>query len=785
MDVNEDREIPAGPLVPYAEHPNELAPAEHYPYPYPEPAPVGRDWRRLLAVLRKRGWWILAATALGTVGGVVASRFFKPNYQVGASIWLERPDVRSGPIRPGQVLGGEGWGNLLRSYAVLEPVVRELRLYLRPIDPATPDSALFANFGLAERFFPGTYELTSDSVGNLLLSREGTGNVWRGRRGDTIGESVGLRWAPPASALASLDRVRFELRSPRRTALALRRRLQVRFEPNASLIITKLNGTDPERAATILNTLHSRFIKVATDLKNQKLRETVAILEEQTNFTAERLRAAELALENNRVETITLPTESQAMPVPGIGVAQDPVFGAFFNRKLELAQLQTELDQLDRILSDARAGKPLDVLSLQMIPSVAKSPQLAATLADLNDKEAKYRAMLFTYTEKYQGTRDAAAELSTIKQRTLPTLVAQLAAKLREEQATLQESISAQTAELRQIPTRTIEQARLRRELDAAAAIQGTLRTRLKQAQLAEATALPDMHVVDDAAPTEPYENPTPRIVLIAAFMGLSLGIGLVLLLDRLDGRIRYPEEIGRSLGLPMLGVVPRLDSRKTVDGIAEVTVESFRAIRTQINHFDRAAGGPLLVTSPAPRDGKSMVSANLAISYAGTGLRTLLVDADTKRGHAEGMFGCKRGPGLTDCLTGRAAVNDAIQPTTVDGLFLLARGHGAGFTSDLLDGPEMRRLLETLRERFDVVLLDAPPLAAGADALVLGELCEKVILVVRAGETDTALARAKLQMIGNVDLTIVGAILNAVPSTAEYYPYYATYYYSDAQVTA
>ncbi|MDH3296805.1 MAG: hypothetical protein OEM96_00775, partial [Gemmatimonadota bacterium] len=104
--------------------------------------------------------------------------------------------------------------------------------------------------------------------------------------------------------------------------------------------------------------------------------------------------------------------------------------------------------------------------------------------------------------------------------------------------------------------------------------------------------------------------------------------------------------------------------------------------------------------------------------------------------------------------------------------------GAGTHFNLELLDSALMDGLLEALRADFDVVVVDAPPLAAGADALVLGKRADKVVVVLRAGETDEVLARTKLELIGNVDLPIVGAVLNAVPTSSHYYPYYANYYY-------
>ncbi len=215
------------------------------------------------------------------------------------------------------------------------------------------------------------------------------------------------------------------------------------------------------------------------------------------------------------------------------------------------------------------------------------------------------------------------------------------------------------------------------------------------------------------------------------------------------------------------------------------MAIESFRGLRTQIAHADGRAEGIVLVTSPAPQEGKSMVSANLAISYATAGFRTLLIDGDTRRGRAQDMFKLLRSPGLTDYLMGDATAEEVCQATEVENLTLIARGRSRGFNADLLESERIADLFETLRSSYDVLLIDAPPLAAGADVLMLGEQCDKVVLVVRSGSTHEDLARTKLEALGNVHLPIVGAVLNAMPKSAPYYDRYVHYYYADAEVTA
>jgi receptor protein-tyrosine kinase len=280
--------------------------------------------------------------------------------------------------------------------------------------------------------------------------------------------------------------------------------------------------------------------------------------------------------------------------------------------------------------------------------------------------------------------------------------------------------------------------------------------------------------------------NSAPRIIVLCAMACLGLGFAGVLLHDRLDKRIRYPDQVTGSLGLPVLGVVPQLKASTPPGGpAAAIAIESFRGLRTQIAHVDGRIDGIHLVTSPAPREGKSMVAANLAISFATAGHSTVLVDGDTRRGRAQDMFQLARSPGLTDILLERASLTEATQQTEVDNLALISRGSSRGFNADLLDGARMDDLLEALRADYEIVVIDGPPLAAGADVLMLGQRSDKVMLVLRAGATREDLARAKLETMGNVQIPIIGAVLNAMPKSTPYYDHYVHYYYADAELAS
>jgi len=758
----------------------------------PSPEGDGTDWRRMMGIIWRKKWWILATGLLGAAVGVVGTNFVEPVYETRATIWLDQPDARGGggPIRPDQVFGGQGWASVLRSRAVMTPVAEDRKLYIHPVEPDTLNTRLFSLFSLSEGALPGHYKLAVDPSGTFVLSRQGAGQVQRGRIGEPIGQAVGFVWQPDALPSGTME---FEIMPMAGTVAGLTGALKTQFNPDASIITATLTWDQRRSAPLVLNSILEQFIRTAGDLKNEKLRQQIEILKEQTSYAEGRLRDAELSLQNFQVATITEPNDPQGGDPFPAGVASGgsasptaTVFGNYYAKRVQEDALQSDIQQLEGILSRWQGGDSIDILALRMIPAVNTAPHMTTLMNEYTTKTVELRTLLYTYTEAHPSVRTKREELAVLMGQALPTAIGQLVGQLSAQMGLLREQLAGDEADLQEIPYRSIEQTRLQRELGSATGIHSSLMGNLKQVELAEATNFPDIQILDSALPaTESISTEASRIIIMATLAGLALGLGLVLLLNLLDKRIHYPEQITNRLGLPVLGIVPRLDAgRKRDTAEAQVAIESFRGIRTQLSHVGGNGRGITLITSPAPQDGKSMVAANLAISNATAGHKTVLVDTDTRRGRAQAMFQLHKSPGLTDYLLERASFDEVRQVTSVEGLTLIARGDSRGFNPDLLESERMSEFLEILRKEFDVIVLDAPPLVAGADALVVGERCDKVVLVVRAGATDQDLARTKLEMLGNVPIPLVGAVLNAVPNTADYYRYYASYYYADAEAS-
>jgi polysaccharide biosynthesis transport protein len=754
----------------------------HFPPPAPALAPEGgmmKGARLVAAVLRYR-WLVLAFAVVGSVGGFALSRLITPVYEVQSTIWISKdsPEARAaGPIRADELLVASAWPELLRSFAILDDVVRTTKLYLEPHAPA--DSALFANFEVGEQFRPGRYTLRVGANGRLLTLLDADGvTVEAGAVGDSVGRALGFRWLPAARELRPDREASFAVRTPREASLRLRQRLGVSPPNETNLMRVNLSGVNPQRLASTLNTLTSRFVEAAATLKKRNVVEFRRTLEVQLAYAEGELREAEAALEEFKIRTITLPSEGGPV-TPGLQETRDPVFDSFFRERIAYDQLKQDRGALERALVGLRAGT-LEATTLWTVSALQdpnEAPELRAALGELATQESALRAARVTYTDQHPLVLERLRAITQLRRETIPQLAGAVLTRWQQRERDMETRLATASSELRAIPSRTIEQMRLQRNVEVRQNLYTTLKNRFEEARLAEVSTVPDVSVLDPAvAPSGPGSNPGLQLVALALVAGLALGVAIALLLDRLDPRLHYVDQVTGDLRLGIIGAVPRASRRPLRKSIEEAAalVEAFRSIRMNVQ-YAVPMGAPIriAVSSPGAGDGKSFVSANLALSFAEAGYRTLLLDGDTRRGGQHATFGTDRLPGLVDYLGGVASLDEVLRPTSQERLTLIPCGTRTKQSPELLASSRLAELITDLHQRYDVLVVDCPPLGAGVDAFVLGIAAQHVLMVLRSGRTDRKLAQAKLELLDRLPVAVVGAVLNDVPSGGQY-RYYA-----------
>jgi capsular exopolysaccharide synthesis family protein len=762
------------------------------------PGPTGPTLGRYLSALKRFKWLIVLFGVLGGAGGYVATRYISPEYKVQATILLEQGtgiQGGGGPIQAQELLKASGWKDLLRSFAIADPVVTELGLFVAPANAA--DSTLFRSFRVDQsRLRPGEYVLAV--VGNtytltMKARAEGAagGVVEEGVTGDSVGRAVGFQWQPAAQSLTAKPALAFRVQTPREASIALINRMDMTLENGSAFLFLTMTGTDAQRTAATLNAWVDQFLVVANTLKKKNVMSVAAILNGQREYAAKGLSQAESALESFRVRTVTEPNERQTI-APGIEMTNSPVYDSYFRDLIQADSYERDRLALERILAAGRQTGAITreaVLSIPIVNGDPAAENLRRALAEQADRETTLRRLSESLTDENPKIVEAKATLTSLRTSLIPTAMESYLLELRRREEALNATVAQSSKDLRSIPVRTIEEQRLKRQVEVSAEMYRNLNLKAAEAQLAEAATVPDVSVLDPAvAPLRPSKNTAPMIIFGAFAAALGLGVALAILLDQLDKRFRYPEQATNDLGLFILGVVPVVESKqghKSVDTASQV-VEAFRTIRMNVRYAaDPSRPLAFTITSPGPNDGKSLIASNLALSFAESGARTLLIDGDIRRGDLSKTFGTKSRPGLVEYLEGTALIAEVLHPVQAHpNLTLLSGGARKRRAPELLATSRLTQLIHQMSAEYEVVIVDSPPLGAGFDAFALATATGNMALVMRAGVTDRKMADAKMAVVDTLPVRVMGAVLNGIKldGAYQYYSYYQEYAAADEE---
>jgi polysaccharide biosynthesis transport protein len=270
-------------------------------------------------------------------------------------------------------------------------------------------------------------------------------------------------------------------------------------------------------------------------------------------------------------------------------------------------------------------------------------------------------------------------------------------------------------------------------------------------------------------APSVPV-SPRPKINLaLGLLVGLALGIGAAVLRESLDTTIKGAEDLASITTSPLLGIIPEDSEARATPLISaeqgNLRAEAYRQVRTNLQFIDvERTVKSIVITSAIPDEGKSTTACNLAIAFARTGARVLLVEADLRRPKTADYLGIEGAVGLTNVLLGQVAVGDVLQPWGTLPLKVLPSGPIPPNPSELLGSTPMAELVHLLGAHADIVILDAPPLLPVTDAAILSTVCDGALLVARHGHTRRDQLTSATEAVNKVGGRVLGVLLNRVP---------------------
>ena len=740
---------------------------------------AGYRVRRLRDAAMRVKWIVILLVFAGAIGGLAATKLVTPLYDVETSVYLGSQgseSQRQGPIREGQFVAREGLVELLRSYRVLEPVVTKLRMHVWARDSIVGKAA-FGRLVTAPEVKGGEFRVEILPEGSdYKVYRSGVKEpVSQGTLPDSIGREFGLLWVLDRGELPAGEHT-FGVLPARDAAQVLSRRIATSLPEEGQILTLRMSDRSSERGARTLNAVVDEFLAVARELQQTQTGEYSVALREQLSVAENRLRSAEQELQSVRAANITQPSQ-------GTSGSVDPLVVDYFAKRVRLENLRRDRRSLEQLL---QSGTAISVEGLLAIPSLSQSnTAISDALQELGRKESQLRAARQQYSDEFVTVRDLVTQVATLRRETIPRLANSKLDEMKLSELELDQTVSAFSGELRKTPKRAIDEMRAKRDFDVADQFYSSLLSRSNEVRLASEGSTDELKVIDRARPpTYPSTNSKRTVLAAGLFAGIALAGLLVVLSDMLDGRLRYPEEVEKDLRLRLIARVPMLPASVKRDAemlVAAQAVEAFRAVRLSLQQaFEGRGHIVIVVTSEGVNEGKSLISANLAATFAESGVRTLLVDGDLRRGSQHRTYDVPLVPGFTDVLTGRATLQESVRATQTANLSVLPAGQRSRRVPELLDREKLMRLLHDLKNEFEVVIIDSAPLGAGVDTYALGAAAGAMLIVLRHGTTNRKAADGRLAAIDQLPVRIIGAVLNGVPTTKAFTSYDAYSYLGD-----
>ncbi|MFH1760937.1 MAG: polysaccharide biosynthesis tyrosine autokinase [bacterium] len=597
-----------------------------------------------------------------------------------------------------------------------------------------------------------------------------------------------------------LERVQDRLQLPFSTA-AVRKMINVEYKQGSSLILLKVTSSMPERAAAIANILVVEFIKLDEEMNRKDFSEALNFIQENLKITGDKLKIQEEALKffQETYDILEIASETSMELTKLSGLESD-----LKDTRIEIIDNHEKLNMIKLLMKKQDKFVEISTMydnSLQQ-KLVELNIDLTRTLSEYGPKHRKVTALRenISQIEKALTAEDAMA--GGIKSKTVG--INPILQKLQQEymeidtknkalQAranALEVVIGEMQKELSTVPQRQLELRRLLRDKESTESIYKLLKDKEAEKKIQMNQITSEIQQLDKAlVPTRPIPTKKFFNLLIALCTGLVLGFGVAFLLEFFDQTIKSPQEVETQLDIPILGIIPLAESQSILKSDTESNkhmAEPYRSVRTNIRYTSAyRKSNTFILTSALQGEGKTTMATNLAITFAMEGKSVVIIDCDLRRSTVHKNLEIEREMGVSEYLCGDANIDMVLKPTAHSNLFAVTSGSKVPNPGELLSSAGMSRLLQDIKKKVDIVIIDSPATIPVSDAIALAPLVDSAIIVFRAFKTPMKAALQVKNSLTRVGSKVVGGIFNGIVRPqgilSYYYHYYgySSYYYN------
>ncbi|HEV2381479.1 MAG TPA: polysaccharide biosynthesis tyrosine autokinase [Terriglobia bacterium] len=571
-----------------------------------------------------------------------------------------------------------------------------------------------------------------------------------------------------------------------------RKHLSVALALNTRMVEVSFESTDPDLAARVVNTLVKGYVEYNFRMKYDATRQASGWMEQQLDELKAKVEKSQQALVDYE----------RQHAIVNVSDKQNVVEEKLEDLSRDLTSAQNDLSQKQSLYGLVQSNKA-------QIATLAQNELLQRLEEKFADLRSQYVDALGQYGPNFPKVirlSDQVSEMQALidqeRERTVQRIGSDYTAALGRVRL-LADSVGREKVQVGDLNQLLIQHNILKRDFDTNQQLYDSLLQHLKDATVSAGLRATNIHVIDTARPPTIPVRPQKALNLSLGFMvGLLLGVVLAFVREGLDDSIKSAEDVERLIGVSSLAVIPAAGSvragaygtpakqngsKASRNGTVALTVlkdsgsalaEAYRSLRTSVL-FSTAPRPPqtILVASAQPNEGKTCTSLNLALTLAQRGGRVLIIDSDMRKPSVARTLGLSNEKGLSGILAGAHIPDDALQQVEgAPNLWVLAAGPRSPNPVELLGSPAMEDLLSELRQRFDHVVFDSPPVLMVTDATVLSTLADGVVLVVEGGVTARgALVRAH-RILVQAGARVLGVVVNKVQTQRGYY--YGPYSY-------
>jgi tyrosine-protein kinase Etk/Wzc len=539
-----------------------------------------------------------------------------------------------------------------------------------------------------------------------------------------------------------------------------------------SMLRVSFNDTVPLRAKEVVNALCEAYIEEGLKRQTSEAEKSLAFLDEQLGVINKKLERSESSLESFKKVNVMVDMDSKAQAT----------MKTLTTYETQLTQLDLQLNMVSTLEQYLASGK--DISNISFDSTQLQAPTLGDMIEKLQEAKAQLSSLLVEYTENHPEVVKVNEQINILKNNIRSTIT-NIKQNLLAQKKSLEKVVEKYTKSMQSLPQKEQELANLKRSYMVNEQVYSFLLQQRAQTAVLKASTVSNTEIVDAALLPTNAVKPKRKIIVAAGFLfGLLLGLAVAFLRDFLNNTIKSKEDVERLTHIPVFGVVPINKGKK----FGSVFQEAFRTIRTNLE-FMRIDTNyqTIVVTSTVSGEGKTTVAANLAAILAKGEKKVVVIDLDMRRAKLSEYFGMRGDIGVSTLLSKKNELEEVIQHSGEEGVDLIAAGPVPPNPSELIMSDYAKIIMNTLREQYDYIVLDTPPVGLVTDAAILMHRADVSLLVIRDSYSKKEFVKSLDRFVKDHEIDHVGLILNGVNLEKNYgygygygYKYGGEKYYRD-----